>query len=132
MSKKRSRTTEQNTGIAAGRVIFGGIAGVILTVILTFFASWAVSNEWIPLSFCGWLGPVILVISAFFASLMAAGRNGKKLICGLLCAGFLGSLLLICGLLLFSSPMRPGRLALSVGALLVGTLGGVLLSGLRN
>ena len=131
MPKKRSRTSEQTTVISAGKILFGGSAGILLTVMLTFLASLAISNEWIPITVCDWLGQVILAISAFLACLIATGRNGKKLISGILCAGILGALLLICGLLLFSTPMRPSKMALSLGALLVGTIGGVVFSGLR-
>ena len=132
MSKNRKRISEQSTVISAGKVLFGGIAGILLTMILTFLAAVAISNEWIPLAFCDWLGPVILAISAFLSCLIATGRNGKKLISGMLCAAILGTLLVICGLLLFSTPMRPAKMALSLGALLVGTLCGVLFSGLRH
>ena len=132
MAKKRNRTTEQSSVISPGRIFFGGITGIILTVILTFLASVAISNEWIPLTFCDWLGPVILAVSAFPACLLATGRNGKKLVSGMLCAGILGALLLLCGLFLFSTPMRPAKMAFSLLGLLIGTLGGVLFSGLRH
>lgn len=132
MPKKRARTSEQPTVISAGKILFGGIAGILFTVMLTFLASLAISNEWIPLSFCDWLGPIILAISAFLACLIATGKNGKKLISGMLCAGILGALLLICGLLLFSTPMRPAKMILSLGALVLGTIAGVVFSGLRQ
>ncbi len=132
MSKKRTRTSEQTSVISAGKILFGGISGILLTVMLTFLASLAISNEWIPLAFCDWMGPIILAISAFLACLIAAGKNGKKLISGMLCAGLLGALLLICGLFLFSTPMRPAKMILSLGALLIGTFCGVVFSGLRQ
>jgi len=132
MSKKRNRTTEQNTGVSGGRILTGGIAGIICTLILTFLASVSVSNEWISLAACQWLGQVILAVSAFFACLIATGNNGKKLISGLLCAGLYAALLLIVGLLLFSQPMRGSKLLFSAAALLFGTIGGILLSGFRN
>lgn len=132
MHKKRARTSEQPTVISSGKILFGGIAGILFTVMLTFLAALAISNEWIPLAFCNWLGPSILAISAFLACLIATGKNGKKLISGMLCAGLLGALLLIYGLLLFSTPMRPAKMALSLGALLLGTVCGVVFSGLRQ
>lgn len=132
MSKKRNKTSEQTTVISTGRVLLGGVIGIFLTVLLTLFASFAISSEWIPLTFCDWLGPVILAISAFLSCLIATGRNGRKLISGMLCAGLLAALLLLCGLLLYSTPMHPAKMLLSLSALLVGTIGGVLFSGLRH
>ena len=62
---------------------------------------------------------------------VAAGNNGKKLLCGLLAAVLYGSGLMVAGLLLFSTAMQPGRLALSVGALLLGGFVGVFCAGMR-
>ena len=131
MSKKRNRASESANCISAGKIVFGGITGIFFTVALTLLAALAISNEWIPLAFCNWLGPAILAISSFLACMLATGHNGKKLISGMLCAGLLGALLLLCGLLLFSTPMRPAKMVLSLAALFVGTICGVFFSGLR-
>ena len=130
MSKKRSRTSEKSNSPALGKILAGGIAGLILTMLLTFAAAFAVSKEMLSPESSHWLGPVIIAVSAFFAAWLAARRNSKKLVCGLLSALLYGSAMMICGLLLFSAPMKAGRLALSLVALLLGTLAGVFLSGM--
>lgn len=130
MSKKRSRTSEKNSNLSPGKILAGGIAGLILTAALTFAAAFAISKEMLPLKSCSWLGPVIIVLSAFLSAWLSAHRNSKKLICGLLSALLYGSAMMICGLLLFSSPMKAGRLMLSLASLLLGALAGVFLSGM--
>ena len=128
MSKIRNA---EERGVASGKILIGGVLGLVLTVILTFGAAIALSREVLPLDACSWIGPVIIAVSAFFAAWTAAGNNGKKLVCGLLAAVLYGSGLMIAGLLLFSTSMQPGRLALSVGALLFGGFGGVFSAGMR-
>ena len=90
------------------------------------------TREVLPLSNTQWLGPVIILVSAFFAALFATRSNRKKLICGLLAALLYGSGMMICGLLLFSAPMQFGRMLLSLAALLAGTMLGVFVSGMRR
>ena len=128
MSKIRNA---EERGVTSGKILIGGVLGLILTVILTFGAAIALNREVLPLDACSWLGPVIIALSSFFAALTAAGNNGKKLLCGLLAAILYGSGLMIAGLLLFSTTMQPGRLALSVGALLLGGFIGVFCAGMR-
>ena len=128
MSKIRNA---EERGVASGKILIGGVLGLILTVILTFGAAIALNREVLSLDACSWLGPVIIALSSFFAALVAAGNNGKKLMCGLLAAVLYGSGLMIAGLLLFSTTMQPGRLALSVGALLLGGFVGVFCAGMR-
>ena len=128
MSKIRNA---EERGVTSGKILIGGVLGLILTVILTFGAAIALNREVLPLDACSWLGPVIIALSAFFAALVAAGNNGKKLLCGLLAAVLYGSGLMVAGLLLFSTAMQPGRLALSVGALLMGGFVGVFCAGMR-
>ena len=128
MSKIRNA---EERGVTSGKILIGGVLGLILTVILTFGAAIALNREVLPLDACSWLGPVIIALSSFFAALTAAGNNGKKLLCGLLAAVLYGSGLMIAGLLLFSTTMQPGRLTLSVGALLLGGFVGVFCAGMR-
>ena len=128
MSKIRNA---EERGVTSGKILIGGVLGLILTVILTFGAAIALNREVLPLDACSGLGPVIIALSSFFAALTAAGNNGKKLLCGLLAAILYGSGLMIAGLLLFSTTMQPGRLALSVGALLLGGFVGVFCAGMR-
>ena len=127
MSKIRNA---EERGVTSGKILIGGVLGLILTVILTFGAAIALNREVLPLDACSWLGPVIIALSSFFAALVAAGNNGKKLLCGLLAAVLYGSGLMVAGLL-FSTTMQPGRLALSVGALLLGGFVGVFCAGMR-
>ena len=124
------RNTEARA-ISSGKILLGGLLGLFLTVLLTFGAAIALNREVLPLDACSWLGPVIIALSSFFAALTAAGNNGKKLLCGLLAAILYGSGLMIAGLLLFSTTMQPGRLALSVSALLIGGFIGVFCAGMR-
>ena len=126
----KTRNTEARA-ISSGKILLGGILGLFLTVLLTFGAAIALNREVLPLHACSWLGPVIIALSSFFAALTAAGNNGKKLLCGLLAAVLYGSGLMVAGLLLFSTTMQPGRLALSVGALLMGGFVGVFCAGMR-
>ena len=128
MSKIRNTEARE---ISSGKILLGGLLGLFLTVLLTFGAAIVLSREVLPLDACSWLGPVIIALSSFFAALTAAGNNGKKLLCGLLAAILYGSGLMIAGLLLFSTTMQPGRLALSVGALLLGGFVGVFCAGMR-
>lgn len=132
MLKKRNRPSDNTGNIAAGRIIAGGILGFLLTVVLTFSAALSMTREVLPLSNTQWLGPVIILVSAFFAALFATRSNRKKLICGMLAALLYGSGMMICGLLLFSAPMQFGRMLLSLAALLAGTMLGVFVSGMRR
>ena len=128
MSKIRNTEARE---ISSGKILLGGLLGLFLTVLLTFGAAIALNREVLPLDACSWLGPVIIALSSFFAALVSAGNNGKKLLCGLLAAVLYGSGLMVAGLLLFSTTMQPGRLALSVGALLMGGFVGVFCAGMR-
>ena len=132
MGKKRNRTAEPVGGLSLMGILLGGAAGLLLTVILIFAASWAMSREQLPMSSCSWLGPAIIGISAFFSAWIAACQPCKKMLHGLLAALLYGLILLICGMLLFSAPMQVGRLLISAAALAIGGIGGVLLSGLRG
>lgn len=129
MAKTRNA---DDRSISSGRILWGGIIGILLTLVLTFGGALALSRELLPLSACSWIGPVIIALSAFFAAWTAARRNSKKLMCGLLAAVLYGCGMMIAGLLLFSSPMQTGRLLLSLGALLLGGFGGVFSAGLAN
>jgi len=132
MLKKRSRSSDNSDPIRAGRIFAGGILGFLVTVMLTFFAAFAVSREVLPVSITKWLGPVIILFSSFIASLLASRANRKKLICGLLAASLYGSVMIICGLMVFSAPMQPGRMLLSLAVLLGGMMLGVFTSGMRG
>lgn len=129
MLNYQKRKSEQ-TGLPISKVIFTSLMGLLLTAGLTFLAAILLHREILPLTVCGWLGPVILTLSSLLSTWLAVRRNGKKLLYGLLSAGIYGLALMICGMLLFSTPMQPGRMALSAGALLLGMLGGVVLSAL--
>ena len=132
MSRKRNSAAEPASGCSVWKIVTGGIIGLVFTFLLTFAAAFAVSREYLPLSSCSRLGPVIIALSALCSSCMAARRNCKKLVCGLLAAAVYGLALMICGMLLFSAPMKAGRLTLSAGALLLGALGGVILAAFRE
>ncbi len=127
----KTRNADEH-GMSSGKILVGGVLGMVLTLVLTFGAALALSRELLPLSACGWLGPVIIGLSSFFSAWAAARKNGKKLMCGLLAAAIYGSGLMIAGLLLFSAPMQTGRLVLSLGALLLGGFGGVFSAGLTD
>ena len=129
MAKTRNA---DDRGISSGRILLGGVVGIVLTLVLTFGAALALSRELLPLRACNWLGPLIIGLSAFFTAWTAARRNSKKLICGLLAAVLYGCGMMIAGLLLFSTPMQTGRLLLSMGALLLGGFGGVFSSGFAD
>ena len=104
----------------------------MITLLLVFAASILIERELLQIESGGWLGPLIVALSAFFVAAVSAWHNGKKLLCGLLAALLYGLLLLIGGMLLFSSPMQAERLAVSVAALLIGAFLGVVLSGMRE
>lgn len=127
----KTRNTEGRE-IAMGRIIVGGVLGMSLTLILTFAAAFALSRELFTPEACDWMGPLILAVSAFLCAWTAAAKNGKKLVCGMAAALLYGSALMIAGMLLFSSPMQTGRLAISVGSMLVGGLGGIFTAGLTD
>ncbi len=112
------------------RILLSGLLGVLLTIGLTLGSALLLQQETLPISACRWLGPVIVALSAFISAWLAARRNEKKLLCGLLTACLYGLSLLICGMLAFSAPMVPGRMAVTVGSLLGGTAAGVVLSAL--
>lgn len=122
MTKTRNA---DDRGISSGRILFGSIMGIVLTLALTFVAALVLSRELLPLRACSWLGPLIIGLAAFFSAWTAARRNSKKLMCGLLAAVLYGCGMMIAGLLLFSTPMQTGRLMLSAGSLLLGGFGGV-------
>ena len=129
MAKTRNA---DDRGISSGKILWGGVVGIVLTLVLTFGAALALSQELLPLRACSWLGPLIIGLSAFFTAWTAARQNSKKLICGLLAAVLYGCGMMIAGLLLFSTPMQTGRLLLSMGALLLGGFGGVFSSGFAD
>lgn len=129
MTKTRNA---DDRGISSGRILFGSIMGIVLTLALTFGAALVLSRELLPLRACSWLGPLIIGLAAFFSAWTAARRNSKKLMCGLLAAVLYGCGMMIAGLLLFSTPMQTGRLMLSAGALLLGGFGGVFTAGLTD
>lgn len=132
MLKKRNRSSDNTGTIAAGRIFAGGMLGLLLTMVLTFCGALAVTREVLPQNSTSWLGPVIILVSAFFAALLATHSNQKKLLCGLFAALLYGSGMMICGLLLFTAPMQFGRMLLSLGVLLAGMLLGVFVSGMRG
>lgn len=130
MLKKQNKTSERASGLPVGQTIMGGLAGLFLTGLLTFLSAVLLHKELLPLSVCNWLGLVIIALSSLCSAWLTARHNAKKLICGLLSSGIYGLGLVICGMLLFSSPMQSGRMLLSTGALVLGMLGGVVLSAL--
>lgn len=129
MTKTRNA---DDRGISSGRILFGSIMGIVLTLALTFGAALVLSRELLPLRACSWLGLLIIGLAAFFSAWTAARRNSKKLMCGLLAAVLYGCGMMIAGLLLFSTPMQTGRLMLSAGSLLLGGFGGVFTAGLTD
>lgn len=124
--------TAEHQAVSSGRIVAGGIVGILLTLVLTFGAAIALTREILPLAACRWLGPVIIGLSAFFSAWSASCKNGKKLMCGLLAAVLYVSVLMLAGLFMFSAPMKPLRLVLSVAAALLGGLGGVFSAGLTE
>lgn len=130
MLNNRNKTSERAAVLPVGQTIMGGLAGLLLTGLLTFLSAVLLHKELLPVSACNWLGLVIIALSALCSAWLTARHNAKKLLCGLLSSGLYGLGLVICGMLLFSSPMQSGRMLLSAGALLVGLLGGVVLSAL--
>lgn len=130
MLKNRNRTSEQAAVLPLGQMLAGGLAGLLLTGLVTFLSAFLLEREVLPLTVCNWLGLVIIALSSLLSSWLSARRNAKKLLCGLFSAGVYGLALVICGMLLFSSPMQSGRMLLSAGALLAGMIGGVLLAAL--
>ncbi len=132
MLKKRSRSSDNNGTISAGRIFVGGVVGFVLTMVLTFSAALAVTREVLPQNSTMWVGPVIILVSAFFAALLASHSNRKKLLCGLFAALIYGSGMMICGLILFTAPMQISRVMLSLAALLIGALLGAFVSGMRG
>ena len=118
--------------VSFGRILAGGILGMILTLLLTFMAAFALSREWLSTDACSWIGPCILAVSACLCTWTAAAKNGKKMMSGMAAALLYGSALMIAGMLVFSAPMQHGRLALSATALLAGGLGGIVASGMRD
>ncbi len=132
MLKNRNKSSEQVSVWPIGRTLLSGLAGLFLTALFTFGVAVLLHREVLPLTFCNWLGPVIIGAASLFTAWFAARHNGKKLLCGLLASGVYGLALVICGMLLFSSPMVPGRMLLSAGALFFGMLGGVVLSAMAE
>ncbi|MBR5536314.1 MAG: hypothetical protein IKU58_00250 [Clostridia bacterium] len=122
----------ENCEILPGRIVTGSVFGITGTLALTLLAALALHGELLKLEACRWLGPMILAVSALLCAWFAALKNRKKLMCGLLSVMLYGSVLMIGGMLLFSAPMQAGRLALSVGAMLVGGLAGAILSGVTD
>ena len=132
MPRNRTGTSEQNKSISFGPILAGGLTGLLLTGLFTFSAAVLLHLELLPVTVCNWLGPVIIALSSLIAAWSAARARAKKLLLGLLSAGFYGLALVICGMLLFSAPIHSGRMLLSTGALLLGMLGGIVLSALRE
>lgn len=132
MLKNRNRTSERALRLPFGQTLMGGLAGLLLTGLLTFLSAVLLHKALLPIAACNWLGLVIIALSSLCSAWLTARHNAKKLLCGLLSAGIYGLGLVICGMLLFSSPMQSGRMLLSAGALLLGMLGGVVLSALRE
>ena len=128
MLKNRNRTVEPSPAFPVGRMIVTSLTGLFLTGLLTMLAAVLLHREILPISVCGWMGPLIIAFSALCSTWLSAHNNQKKLLCGLISVGIYGLALVICGMLLFSTPMRPERMLLSTGALLTGMLGGVVLS----
>ena len=129
MSKTRNAEVR---GIAPVRIFAGGILGIATTLGLTFAAAIVMSQELLSLNASSWLGPVILMLSAFLCAWISATKNGKKLLSGLLGAVLYGCLLMIVGMLLFSVPMQPGRIAIFVGVLFAGGFAGAIVSGVTD
>ena len=132
MPRNRTGTSEQNKSISFGPILAGGLTGLLLTGLFTFSAAVLLHLELLPVTVCNWLGSVIIALSSLIAAWSAARARAKKLLLGLLSAGFYGLALVICGMLLFSAPIHSGRMLLSTGALLLGMLGGIVLSALRE
>lgn len=131
MPKTRCPSSEK-PGISLKRLAAGCLLGLLTTLLLTLGGALLLQKELLPLSACSWLGPVIFAASALVCVLFAAGRSGKKLLCGLLSAGLYGLALMIGCMLMFAQPMRAERIAVSFAALLAGAIGGVMLSAMRG
>ena len=132
MSAKQRTKGDVIGSVDLRRIIFGTIAGIVVCLILLFAASWFVDHEKLSLEDAHWISAVIAAASAFCAGYIAVRHNQKKLLCGLLAANFAWLLLLICGMLLFSSPMASERLAMNTVAVQLGAFGSAVLSGLRE
>lgn len=132
MYKKRGSPSDNGSSIAAVRIVAGGLFGFVLTCLLTYFSALGITKEMLAADCTGWLGPVIILLSGMFCAIVSTKANGKKLVCALLASLLYGSVMIICGLLLFSAPMQIRRMMLSLSALLAGTFAGVLISSLRG
>lgn len=130
MLKYRNRSSEPSPPLPVGRTVVTSLSGLLLTGLLTLTAAILLHREILPMTVCGWMGLLIIALSSLCSAWLAARHNDKKLLCGLLSAGIYGLALVICGMLLFSTPMHPGRMLLSAGALVLGMFGGVVLSAL--
>ena len=128
MLNKKNRTCEELMVFPVGRTFFTSLVGLLLTGLLTLGAALLLYREILPMTVCNWMGPLIIALSAFCSSWLTARHSPKKLLCGLLSAGIYGLTLMICGMLLFSTPMRHGRMILSTGSLFAGMICGVVLS----
>lgn len=131
MPKTRCPSSEK-AGMSPGRLAAGCLLGLLLTLLLTLGGALLLQREVLPLTACVWLGPAIFAISALVCVFFAARHNGKKLLCGLCSAGLYGLSLMIGCMLVFSQPMSTERTFVSFAALLVGAVGGVVLSALRD
>lgn len=128
MKKKQSRR-EAEPRIAPGRILLCGALGCGFMLALTFFCSWLMSRELLPLDKSCLLGLVIVALGCFLAALLAARGGCHKLLQGGLSALTAFLLLLICGMLLFSGGVDGGRLLMSLGAAALGGVGGAFLAG---
>lgn len=131
MPKTRCPSSEK-PGMSPGRLAAGCLLGLLLTLLLTLGAALLLQKELLPLTACAWLGPAIFAVSAFACVLFSANHNGKKMLCGILSAGLYGLSLMIGCMLAFSQPMCSERIIVSVAAMLVGTVVGVVLSAVRE
>jgi len=132
MSAKQRSRGENDRNIDLRRVILGTVAGLVVCLLLLLLASCLVNREMLAMEAAPWISAVIAAVSAFSAGYVAAWRNRKKLLCGLLAANFAWLLLLICGMLFFSAPMASERLAMNTAAIQLGAFGSAVLSGLRE
>ena len=67
MLNYQKRKSEQ-TGLPISKVIFTSLMGLLLTAGLTFLAAILLHREILPLTVCGWLGPVILTLSSLLST----------------------------------------------------------------
>ena len=124
MVRKRGRTAD-GINISITKILLGSLVGLLATVLLTLLLSVLVDRETLAFDRVQWAGPALIGISSFLAASAACRHGDKKLFYGISSSALYGLFLLICGMLLFSSPMLPENLFYSAAALLIGAVAGI-------